>query len=194
MDSEPAPREARRTMQKIPVPRDWQDYIQNNLLQAIALARVALTDVWSGFENGPLVCAQQAARIARLETQLALLGEELRIKDARMARIAPRTRPHYPPCERLAVLMLRAAAGWNAAETARRFLVTATTIASWMKRLDEGGEEALLRTAAPVSQSRLVTPPGWSRVPRKLMAPGWPGQVVDPAAEGRPKRGPMRSR
>jgi transposase InsO family protein len=152
MDSEPAPREARRTMQKIPLPRDWQDYIQNSLLQAIALARVALTDVWSGFENGPLVCAQQAARIARLETQLALLGEELRIKDARMARIAPRARPHYPPCERLAILMLRAAAGWNAAETARRFLVTATTIASWMKRLDEGGEEALLRTAAPVNR------------------------------------------
>jgi predicted RNA polymerase sigma factor len=90
--------------------------------------------------------------LARLETQVALLGEELRIKDARMARIAPRARPHYPPCERLAILMLRAVAGWNAAETARRFLVTATTIASWVKRLDEGGEEALLRTAAPVNR------------------------------------------
>ena len=47
----------------------------------------------------------------------------LRIKDARLVRIPPRNRPHYPPAGRLAILALRAARGWNTSQTAARFLV-----------------------------------------------------------------------
>jgi hypothetical protein len=47
--------------------------------------------------------------------------------------------------ERLAILQLRAAQGWSAAQTAKRFLVQPATIASWMKRIDEGGKGALLQ-------------------------------------------------
>jgi len=59
---------------------------------------------------------------------VALLAEELRIKDTRMQRIPPQRRPHYPPIERLAILELRAARGWSLAQTARRLLVTSLTV------------------------------------------------------------------
>jgi transposase InsO family protein len=76
----------------------------------------------------------------------------VRVKDARLARVPPRQRPHYPPADRFAILALHAARGWSAAEVARRFLLTDTTIAGWMKRLDEGGEAALVRTPLPVNR------------------------------------------
>ena len=136
----------------IPLPRNWSKHAKSALLHAIALARTALIEVWSGFENGPLVSARQAARVARLEFRVGILQEELRIKDARLARIAPQKRPHYPPSERLAILQLRAAAGWNAAETARRFGLSAGTIASWTRRIDDAGPDALVQTKTPVNR------------------------------------------
>lgn len=93
-----------------------------------------------------------AAKVARLTTENALLREEVRIKDTRLARIPPHERPHYEPVERMAILNLRAAAGWNAAETARRFLLTPLTVANWMRRLDEEGAHALVQTHSPVNR------------------------------------------
>jgi hypothetical protein len=37
----------------------------------------------------------------RLRSELGLLREQMRIKDARLGRIAPANRPHYLPTERL---------------------------------------------------------------------------------------------
>jgi transposase-like protein len=124
----------------------------NALLHAISLGRVALADIWSGFENSPLLVVKQAALISRLQAKVAQLEEELHIKDARMERIPPRERPHYPPVERFAILALRAAVGWTVAETARRFFVTAATISAWMRRLDEQGEAALVALREPVNR------------------------------------------
>jgi hypothetical protein len=47
----------------------------------------------------------------RLAQEVALLAEELWIKDARMERVPTPRRPHYPPVERLAILELRPARG-----------------------------------------------------------------------------------
>ncbi len=69
-----------------------------------------------------------------------------------MARLAPARRPHYSPVERLAILALRAAHGWNTVQTARRFLLAPGTVAGWIKRLDEEGEDALVRTPVPVNR------------------------------------------
>jgi len=80
------------------------------------------------------------------------LREEIRIKDARLARIPTAQRLHYQPSERLAILELRALRGWSLAQTARVFQLTSGTIASWCKRLDEEGPAALLRTPAPVNK------------------------------------------
>jgi transposase InsO family protein len=69
-----------------------------------------------------------------------------------MTRIEPAKRPHYAPAERLEILLLATARGWPLAETARRFLVTAHTIAHWKRRCDEQGTDALLQTREPVNK------------------------------------------
>jgi transposase InsO family protein len=122
------------------------------LLHAVALARAALVEIYSGFENSPTERLRQAAKIERLSGRVRLLEEMMRIKDRRMALIPPGERPHYVPEDRLAILTLRAAEGWSTAETAREFLLTAQTVASWTRRLDEDGPAALVRTPAPVNR------------------------------------------
>jgi len=69
-----------------------------------------------------------------------------------MARVPPANRPHYTPDERMAILELKAARAWNQAQTARAFLVTEGTIASWLRRLDEQGPDALIQTPTPVNK------------------------------------------
>jgi transposase InsO family protein len=49
------------------------------------------------------------------------------------------------------VLALKAARGWNLAQTAARFLVEPATIASWLRRIDEEGPDALVQLPAPVN-------------------------------------------
>ncbi len=75
--------------------------------------------------------------------EISLLEEELRIKDARMAMIGAHRRPHDRPIERMAILELKAARGWSQDETARCFLVKPTTIASWLRRIDDAGAAPL---------------------------------------------------
>jgi transposase InsO family protein len=135
----------------LPLPPGWSETVKTGLLQVVGLARVALLDVRAGFANGPSD-AKTAARLAALESEIAQLREELRIKDARMLRLDPRKRPHFTGEERLAILLLRAARGWTTAETARRFLLTAATVASWFVRRDEAGDGALVRTVVPVNR------------------------------------------
>ena len=97
-------------------------------------------------------CDRLRSEVALLQEEVALLQEELRIKDARLGRIAPKHRPHYPPAERLAILALKAARGWSGEQAARRFLLTGATIASWIGRLDEQGDAALVQMPTPVNR------------------------------------------
>lgn len=136
----------------IPLPRDWSAHVVSAALHAVALARVALLHVRGGFAHGSLSRARRAAELDAAVSELAQAREEARILRTRVESIESRRRPHYAPEERVAILLLRAAAGWTAAETARRFAITEATIASWMKRLDEGGEEALVRFVTPVNR------------------------------------------
>jgi len=93
-----------------------------------------------------------AAENDRLHEACALLREELRIKDTRVAQIAPQRRPHYGPHERMAILELRAARGWSLKQTADTFLVTPATIAAWVKRIDDQGANPLLQLREPVNK------------------------------------------
>jgi len=95
---------------------------------------------------------RQAAEADRLRTEIRLLEEELAVKDARWIRLPARRRPHYGPVQRMRVLKLRAARGWSVEQTARRFLVTEDTIASWIRRVDEEGEHALVQIKEPVNK------------------------------------------
>jgi hypothetical protein len=88
----------------------------------------------------------------QLRQEAALLTEEIRIKDARMKGVEPPRRPHYAPTERMAILELRSARAWSARQTADTFLITAATIASWMKRVDEQGTGALVQIRERVNK------------------------------------------
>jgi hypothetical protein len=73
------------------------------------------------------------------------------IEDARMKQLPAHRRPYYSPTKRLAILPLRTACAWPAAETARRFLLTPASVAEWTQRRDEGGNDALLKTLTLVN-------------------------------------------
>jgi transposase InsO family protein len=72
----------------------------------------------------------------RLEQELTLVREEIRIKDARMARLPAHRRPQYTPVERMAILELKAARAWSLTQAAEAFLVTASILGgfwtSWL--------------------------------------------------------------
>jgi transposase InsO family protein len=137
---------------KLGLPRNWPKSLKFAYLCAVALARVALVEARSWCVNSPIARVRLAAECEQLNCEVVMLREELRIKDARLARIEPANRPHYPPTERLAILALKAARGWNNAQTGRAFLLTDVTIASWLKRVDELGAGALVKLPEPVNR------------------------------------------
>ncbi len=136
----------------IPLPKNWTGHVKSAMLHVIALAQYALTYSRSWAADSINTRVLQAAEIDQLRQEVLRLKEENRIKDARMALIDPQQRPHYPPPERLSMLELRAARGWSLEQTARVFLVTGPPIASWTRRLDEEGPDALVQIPSPVNK------------------------------------------
>ena len=134
------------------LPRGWPRRIRSAAVHAISLSNFALTTAlgWAAQSLNPRLHLR--AEIERLQQEIQLLREETRIKDTRMQHIEAQKRPHYPPTARLAILELRAARNWSLAQTARIFLVTPVTIASWMTRVDEEGPDALVRLPEPVNK------------------------------------------
>jgi transcriptional regulator with XRE-family HTH domain len=135
-----------------PLHRGWHRRVRSAVIQVISLARTSLT-LTHGWASESLNHAlRQQAEEDRLREETQLLREEIRIKDARMEQLVAHRRPHYPPTARLAILEIRAARGWSLAQTARIFIVSPLTVASWMGRLDEEGPDALVRLAGPVNR------------------------------------------
>jgi transposase InsO family protein len=126
--------------------------VKSAVLQVIALAQYAAAYTRGWAADSPIGRLRLKAKNDRLRQEVALLTEEIRIKDACMARVAPQKWPRYVPTERMAILELRAARGWSAQQTAATFLVTAATIASWMNRVDDEGANALIRIREPVNR------------------------------------------
>ena len=136
----------------LPVPSGWPKNVKSAVLHVISLAQyaIAATRGWAADALNPR--ARQAAEDDQLKQEIQLLREELRIKNARLAKIDPRHRPFYPPTERMAILELKAARGWSLAQTARAFLVEPETIAAWLKRADEDGPGSLVQMPGPVNK------------------------------------------
>jgi predicted RNA polymerase sigma factor len=143
---------AHKQTPKVPLPKKWSRHVKSAILHVVSLAQyaAAYTRSWAADSSNARV--RLTAERDRLTQQVAVLREEIRIKNARSARIDAHRRPHYPPSERLAILALRAARGWSLEHTAKAFLVTAETVASWMKRADEAGAQALVQTNEPVNK------------------------------------------
>ncbi len=140
--------------------------VKSSVLHVIGLAEFILARAWSWAEESVNPRLRKDAELDRARHEIALLREEIRIKDARMAQVLPQHRPHYPQQERMAILQLRAARNWSAEQTVRTFLVSGATIAHWMKRLDEEGPDALVQVPEPVNRFPrqyidVVTALGW---------------------------------
>ncbi len=137
---------------KNPLPRGWSRRVRSAMLHVIALAQYAMAYTRSWAANCRIARLRLKAENDQLKQHVALLTEEIRIKDASMKRIAAHKRPHYAPIERMSILELRTARAWSAQQTADKFLVTAATIASWMRRLNEQGPDALVQIREPVNK------------------------------------------
>jgi hypothetical protein len=132
------------------LPRGWPRHVRSAVVQVISLAgaSMAATRGWASASMNTAL--RRRVDVDHLQQEIRLLREEIRIKDASMQHIEAQTRPHYPPTERLFILELRADRSWSLTQTARTFLVTPLTIASWTARLDEEGADALV--SAPRSR------------------------------------------
>ena len=130
----------------LPLPKGWAGSIRSAVLNVVVLIRIAtLASREFLIEEGDVLYA----KLYRLEAEVAMLREELRINGVRLRRIDPHRRPQYPPAERMAILELRAMRGWSKAETARRFFVSDNTIRAWLRRADD---DTLLQTRIPVNR------------------------------------------
>lgn len=152
LHTRPNPMEASECKVDQLLPTEWPSHVQQAILHTISLARTALTHARGWTANSLNERVRLQSEVARRDAELALEREEQRIKDRRILAIPAPNRPRYPPAERMAILELRAARGWSLAETARRFHVEPETIAAWMTRLDEQGEEALVKVPQPVNK------------------------------------------
>jgi hypothetical protein len=95
------------------LPRGWSKHIKSSLVHVIALAAAALTEAWSQAAAGRSKDTRLEVELDRANTEIAMLREELAIKDARWSRLPSRRRPYYSPVERLRILQLKAARGWS---------------------------------------------------------------------------------
>lgn len=136
----------------LPHHKTWSRAAHRSVLHAISVAATALTHAWSRAASSRQTLTCRAAELDRLRTEIALLSEELSLKDERWERVSPHRRPHYRPVQRLRILELRAARGWSVQQATERFHVSEETIASWMRRLDEGGEAGLVRSEEPLNK------------------------------------------
>ena len=144
--------EKQKNSPKLPLPHGWPGRVKSAMLHVTALAQYAVAYTRGWAVNSRVARVRLHAENKRLREDAALLAEEIRIKDARMIRISPQKRPHYVPVERMAILELRVARAWSLQQTANAFLVTAATLALWMKLLDEEGPDALVQIREPVNK------------------------------------------
>ncbi len=132
------------------LPAGWPQHARSAILHVVSLAQFALAYTRGWAVNSQVTRVRLRAENDRLRQQVAWLTEEIRIKDARMRLVVAQRRPHYAPSERMSILELRAARAWSLQQTADAFLVTTATIASWMRRLDDEGDDAGRRSDAVV--------------------------------------------
>jgi hypothetical protein len=106
-----------------------------------------------GQPNGPIRWFTFRLNLSEnAKSEIALLKEEMSIKYARLGRVPSHRRPYYRPFERMRILKVKAARGWSTRQAAEAFLLNEQTISSWLRRVDEEGERALIRIPEPVNK------------------------------------------
>lgn len=129
------------------LPRGWTKHVKSALLHAISLASMALTVARARRTRHGI-----HAELERAINEIALLKEGLEIKDSRLSRLSSRKRPHYTSIQRMRILQLKAARAWSFEQAAQTFMVDEQTMCSWLRRVDEEGERALIQVTEPVNK------------------------------------------
>ena len=88
----------------LPLPRGWRKITRAGVLHAISVAAMAMTSAWSKAAMSRSSRQRLSAEVDRLRTELALLTEEMELKDSRWARVPARRRPYYGPVQRMQIL------------------------------------------------------------------------------------------
>ena len=111
----------------IPLPNGWKKQVRCAVLHVISLAQyaAAYTRAWAADSSNARV--RQKAEWDRADQELLLLREEIRIKDARLARIDPHRQPHFPPTRRIGATPLLAARWENQAALVHRMTTERAT-------------------------------------------------------------------
>ncbi len=72
---------------KIPIPKGWNKRVQSAILQAISLGRHCFVSIVARMANSPNAVDRIVAENEHLKHEVESLRVELRLKDARMARL-----------------------------------------------------------------------------------------------------------
>ena len=131
----------------VALPGGWAHHVKSGLLHAISLAAMALTVARSRHTQ-----SQLQAELDRANGEIALLTEELAIKDARWGRLPCRRRPHFTPVQRMRILQVKATRGWSCEQVSVVFMIDEQTMRSWLRRVDEEGESGLIQITEPVNK------------------------------------------
>jgi hypothetical protein len=83
----------RRSWDGIPLPSGWTLLVKSAVLQAVSLASIALTLASARAGASRVQNHRLRGELDRASAKIALLKEELDIKDARWNRLPPRRRP-----------------------------------------------------------------------------------------------------
>jgi len=136
----------------IPLPRDWPRHVTHAVVQVVGLANAAISVV-RGWCNDSLTTRRQlAGKSERLQAEIAQLHVELDLLRSRLGRVPAKNRPHCTPVERLRILELKAARGWNCSQLARRLLLSPSTVTDWLERLRTRGQEQFICAPVPVNK------------------------------------------
>ena len=77
------------TVEDSSLPPAWPQLVRSAMLHVSSLAHWAIIHTRSWAANSPLSRVRAQSKCERSETEVALLQEEMRIKDARMEKIPP---------------------------------------------------------------------------------------------------------
>ena len=80
----------------IALPKSWTAHVRSAVLHVIALAQYATVYTRSWAASSLNARVRLKAENDQLLQEMLLLEEEIRIKNARMQRIDPHKRAHYP--------------------------------------------------------------------------------------------------
>jgi transposase InsO family protein len=134
------------------LPKSWPKLVKRAIVLVCSTLKAAF-DIEIGRRLDCIMHhSREHAAHQRLRLDHSTDREALRLLHARFSRLDPNRRTRYTRHERLRILELKALNGWNAAETAERFLVDEDTVCRWTKELIQLGEEQLLAVEPPVNR------------------------------------------